>query len=146
MNMFEDKMEEHLPPMAKAIGMSMVEVRDRSCIVCVPYAEHLVGDPDTGVLHGGVITTALDNASGWAIREHEDWLDGLSMATLDIRIDYMRPAEPHQDLLIQAKCFKLGQNVAFVRAFAHQGNHDDPIATSIAAFMLGIPNIQGKNL
>ena len=135
-----------LPPMARALGMSLVEVGDRSCTVKIPYAEHLIGDPDTGVIHGGVITTALDNASGWAIRQHEDWQEGVSMATLDIRIDYMRPAKPHEDLIIQSNCFKLGQNVAFVRAFAHQGNHDDPIATSIAAFMLGTPNTAGKNL
>jgi uncharacterized protein (TIGR00369 family) len=146
MSIVEDKENYELPPMARALGMSMLEVRDRCCIVKVPYAEHLVGDPDTGVIHGGVITTALDNASGWAIREHKDWQDGVSMATLDIRIDYMRPAEPHQDLIIQSNCYKMSQNVAFVRAFAHQGNHDDPIATSVAAFMLGTANTAGKNL
>ena len=126
--------------------MQLLELKARKCIVKVPYAEHLVGDPDTGVLHGGVMTTALDNASGWAIRAHEDWFDGLSMATLDIRIDYMRPAQPHEDLIVESECFKITKNVAFVRAFAHQGDQDDPVATSTAAFMLGTPNTQGRNL
>ena len=144
--MFETKQNAELPPLANAIGMELVEIKDRSCIVKVPYAAHLVGDPDTGVLHGGVITTALDNASGWAIRVHEDWVEGLSMATLDIRIDYMHPAVPHKDLIVQSTCYKMSKNVAFVRAFAHQGDHDDPVATSVAAFMMGTPNTQGKNL
>ncbi len=135
-----------LPPLAQAIGMESVETENGLCIVKIPYAEHLVGDPDTGVVHGGVITTALDNASGWAIREHKDWVEGQSMATLDIRIDYMHPALPHQDIIIQASCYKMSKNIAFVRAFAHQGDPADPVATSVAAFMLGTANVQGKNL
>jgi len=144
--MHEAKLNYKVTPLAGAIGMELVEIEDRSCIFKVPYAVHLIGDPDTGVLHGGVITTALDNASGWAIRLHKDWADELSMATLDMRIDYMHPARPHEDLLIQSNCFKMSKNIAFVRAFAHQGDRDDPVATSVAAFMLGMPNIEGKNL
>ena len=128
------------------MGVELVELKDRRCIVRVPYAEHLVGDPDTGVIHGGVITATLDNASGWSVRCHEDWVDGQSMATLDIRIDYMKPAEPHKELLVEAECYKMTRTIAFVRGFAHQGDPDDPVATSVAAFMLGTPNVSGKNL
>ena len=106
----------------------------------VPYAEHLVGDPDTGVIHGGVITSALDNASGWAVRAKGLWEDNMSMATLDLRIDYMRPAKPNVDLLITAECTKMTKTIAFISGLAHQGDESDPIATSVAAFMLGTPN------
>lgn len=119
--------------------MELVSYAHNKVMVRVPYAEHLVGDPDTGVIHGGVITATLDNASGWAIRVRSDSPEMVSMATLDIRIDYMRPAEPHQDLLVEAECFKMTKNVAFVRALAHQGDPTDPVATSIASFMLGTP-------
>ncbi|MFT4632750.1 MAG: hypothetical protein ACJARY_001061 [Candidatus Azotimanducaceae bacterium] len=131
---------ELLPPHGVAIGMTLVDVAGRLCTVRVPYAEHLVGDPDTGIIHGGVITATLDNASGWAVRCHEEWGDDLSMATLDIRIDYMRPAEPHKDLMVQAECYKLSKNIAFVRAVAYQDDVNDQVATSVAAFMLGTPN------
>lgn len=130
----------NLPPHGQAIGMELVSVDGRICTVKVPYAEHLVGDPDTGTIHGGVITATLDNTSGWAIRCREEWQADSSMATLDLRIDYMRPAEPHKDLLVQAECYKLGKNVAFVRALAYQDCPDDPVATSVAAFMLGTPS------
>jgi len=138
--MFEQSLQ-MLPPHGQAIGMEMVGTEGRVVMVKVPYAEHLVGDPDTGIIHGGVITATLDNASGWAVRCHEQYQEGQSMATLDIRIDYMRPAEPHQDLLVNAECYKLTANIAIVRAQAHQGNLADPIATSVAAFMLGTPNV-----
>ena len=145
MDPFQQKMTE-LSPHAQAIGMELVEAGERRCKVRVPYAPHLVGDPDTGILHGGVITATLDNASGWAVHCHEDWIDGVSMATLDIRIDYMKPATPKQELIVEAECYQMGRSVAFVRALAHQGDRDDPVATSMGAFMLGTPNIQGKNL
>ena len=129
-----------IPPHGAAIGMQMVGQRGQACIVKIPYAEHLVGDPDTGIIHGGVITALLDNASGWAIRCHDAWSPEQGMATLDLRIDYMRPAEPEIDLIAEAECFKMTRNIAFVRAFAHQGDISDPVATSTASFMLGTPN------
>ncbi|HKI74212.1 MAG TPA: PaaI family thioesterase [Pseudomonadales bacterium] len=137
--MVEDPLR-NMPPHGQAIGMELVGYEGHKVTVKVPYGEHLVGDPDTGVIHGGVITATLDNASGWAIRARTDKPEGVSMATLDIRIDYMRPAEPYQDLLVESECFKFTRNVAFVRALAHQGDPEDPIATSIAAFMLGTPS------
>lgn len=135
-----------LPPHAKAVGMTLVGTEPRKCLVKVPYAEHLIGDPDTGVIHGGVITATLDNASGWSVRCHENWTDGVSMATLDIRIDYMKPAVPGEDLYVEAECYRMGRSVAFVRALAYHGDKSDPVASSVGAFMLGTPNQQGRNL
>lgn len=133
--------DDHLAqiPHAAAIGMTMVSRGDKSCIVRVPYAEHLVGDPDTGVIHGGVITTLLDNASGMAVRSGSDAADERSMATLDLRIDYMRPAQPREDLFAEAHCYRMTSNVAFVRAIAYHADRSDPIASSVATFMLGTP-------
>jgi len=129
-----------VPAFGEAIGMTVDNVEGSRLTVRVPYAEHLVGDPDTGVIHGGVITAALDNASGWAIRVGGEWEEGMSMATLDLRIDYMKPATPNEDLLVTAECFKETKTIAFVRATAYHDSPDDPVATSIAAFMKGTPN------
>lgn len=127
-------------PHGTAIGIEFQANDGQALLVRVPYAEHLIGDPDTGVIHGGVITAALDNASGWSVRLAKDWQEGMSMATLDLRIDYMKPATPKQDLYIKASCFKQTRSVAFVRAVAFHTSEDDPVATSAATFMLGTPN------
>jgi uncharacterized protein (TIGR00369 family) len=124
-------------PHAAAIGMQTVTRNDGHCIVRVPWAEHLVGDPDTGVLHGGVITAVLDNASGMAVRREGLPPEQHTIATLDLRIDYMRPARAGADLLVQADCTRMTRSIAFVRAVAHDGDLEDPVATSVAAFMLG---------
>ncbi len=144
------ELEDHLSqiPHAAAIGMSMVSRGANTCVVRVPYAEHLVGDPDTGVIHGGVITALLDNASGMAVRSDgvagrsDDGAAGeeRSMATLDLRIDYMRPAQPREDLFAEAHCYRMTSNVAFVRAIAYHSDRNDPIASSVATFMLGTPS------
>lgn len=137
------QLEDHLAhiPHAAAIGMQLVSRSDGVCIVRVPYAEHLVGDPDTGVVHGGVITALLDNASGMAVRSGGVApSEERSMATLDLRIDYMRPAQPREDLIAEAECYRMTSNVAFVRAIAYQSNRNDPIASSVATFMLGTSN------
>ncbi len=139
MSMFEEGLH-GMPPHGEAIGMVLAGRNGRKILVKVPYAAHLVGDPDTGVIHGGVITATLDNASGWAVRCHEDWGDGLSMATLDIRIDYMKPAVPDQALMVEAECFRMTRNIAFVRALAFHDDPEDLIASSMASFMLGTPS------
>jgi len=126
-----------LPPHGKAIGIELVSHGDRRCRLKLPYAEHLVGDPDTGIIHGGVITALLDNASGWAVRGDEAWDPASGMATLDLRIDYMRSALPNIDLIADAECYKITRSVAFVRAIAHQGDIEDLVASSVASFMLG---------
>jgi len=122
-------------PHARAIGMTLVKHDASGSVVRVPYAEHLVGDPDTGVVHGGVLTALLDNTCGLAVRPPDG--EAVSIATLDLRIDYMAPAEPHKDIFAEAICYKRTRNIAFVRASAYQDSPAEPIATCVAAFMLG---------
>lgn len=126
-------------PHARALGMKLVDYRDGHAIVRVPYSDHLVGDPDSGVIHGGVITAVLDNASGMAVPRLQLTPEQRAIATLDLRIDYMRAATPHQDLLVEAECYQLTRSIAFVRARAWQDTDADEqlIASSVATFMLG---------
>ena len=142
-------------PHARAIGMTLVRHDGSGCVVRVPYAAHLVGDPDTGVVHGGVLTALLDNACGMAVRSPSERQAEdssavppvlaeqaeVSMATLDLRIDYMGAAEPHRDILAEAVCFKRTRHIAFVRATAYQSSVEEPIATCVASFMRGTSNV-----
>ena len=106
----------------------------RSATMRVPWSEDLVGDPDTGVVHGGVITTLLDHTSGAAVMAALK--EPIAIATLDLRIDYMRPATPRELITASVECLKVGRDIAFVRGVAYQGAKDDPIAIATGAFML----------
>ena len=121
-------------PFAKAIGMEILDAREGEAWIRVPYDEKLIGNPDTGVIHGGVITSALDNVSGVAVQLALP--ERMSIATLDLRIDYMKPATPHKDLTAHAQCYKVTRNIAFVRGTAYHSDIEDPIATCVGAFML----------
>ena len=84
----------------------------------VPWREDLVGDPDTGVLSGGLVTTLLDHVGGLAVWTAMGRFE--SIATLDLRVDYMRAAEARRDLIAEARCYRLTRSVAFVRAWAFE--------------------------
>jgi uncharacterized protein (TIGR00369 family) len=99
-----------------------------------PWREDLVGDPDTGVLSGGLVTTLLDHVGGLAV-----WI-ALGrfepIATLDLRVDYMRAAEARRDLIAEARCYHLTRSIAFVRAWAFEDSPEDPVAAAQSAYML----------
>jgi len=124
-------------PQAVALGMETVSWEGPAATLRVPYKPELVGDPDTGVIAGGVVTTLLDHACGQAVMAALG--APAPIATLDLRIDYMRAAEPGLDIFARAHCYKLTRSIAFVRAAAYDRDHEDPVATAQAAFMLTGP-------
>ncbi len=124
-------------PHARALGLELVE-RDPvtgRCVLRLPWREELVGDPTTGVVHGGVITTLLDTlgaACGIARGIH---LQG----TLDLRIDYLRSAAPKLDLFGEAECYRVTRQIVFVRGLCHQGERERAIAHLTATFIRRAP-------
>lgn len=120
-------------PHAKFLGIKFVAVDIGRATLSLPYDEKLVGNAETKVLHGGVLTALLDQASGLAAVSSFD--DMLPVATLDLRIDYMRAATPGKTIIAEAHAYKATRHIAFVRATAHEGDIDNPVASSQASFM-----------
>src|SRR5436190_22130077 len=116
-------------PHTRALGMEIVEVWPAEALFRLPYDPKLVGNPDTGVLHGGAITALLDGASGAAVFAALAELGPI--ATIDLRIDYLRPAEVGRAVMARATCYKMTRNVAFTRAVAYHEDPADPIAHSV---------------
>jgi uncharacterized protein (TIGR00369 family) len=121
-------------PFSREIGMRLHQAEGGVAVVSVPYDARLVGDPETGVLHGGVITALLDTACGWAVLAGAAKLK--STATLDLRIDYMRPATPRETVFARAECYRLTRSIGFARAVAYHSDPRDPVATAQGAFIL----------
>jgi uncharacterized protein (TIGR00369 family) len=117
-----------------ALGLEILDLGPDWACFRLPYAAHLVGNPETGVLHGGAITAMLDACSGAAV--FAAMPTPQPIATLDLRIDYLRPGAPGQDVLARATCYRVTRNVAFTRAVAYHDDPDDPIAAAAGTFML----------
>ena len=118
-----------------ALDITMVGRAEAQATMRLPYNEKLIGNPSTRVLHGGAITTLVDTASGASVIMK---LGGPQpIATLDLRLDYLKRATPGEDVLATADCYRISRNLAFVRSIAyHEGEQDSPIVASSATFML----------
>ena len=117
-----------------ALGFAYEGLEGDRVRIRVPWRADLVGDPHTGVLAGGLVTTLLDHVGGLAV-----WvaLKGFQpIATLDLRVDYMRAAAPGVDLVAEARCYRLTRHIAFVRAWAFEVSPEDPVAASQAAYVV----------
>ena len=125
---------ESLPHNAK-LGIRMVELAPGRCTTYIEFRPELVGDPSRGVLHGGVVTTLIDATAGAAV--YTSIPEGTSLATLDMRIDYLKPAEPHKRLYASADLYRLTRRIAFVRASAYQDEPGNQVAHCAASFMIG---------
>ncbi len=123
-------------PHNRALGLEMVALEDGEATMRLPYSLDLVGNPETGVLHGGPISSLMDACCGAAV--FMKLPSPVPIATLDLRIDYLRPATAREDVLARAVCFRLSRNVAFVRGVAYHAEtgEADPIASAAGAFML----------
>jgi len=117
-----------------ALGFAFDGVDGDRVRIRVPWREDLVGDPETGVLSGGLVTTLLDHVGGLATWVALGRFE--SLATLDLRVDYMRAAASRRDLIAEARCYRLTRSVAFVRAWAFEDTAEDPVAAAQSAYML----------
>jgi len=119
-------------PHCKALGIKLDTMGGGQADLVLPYGPHLIGDPDTGIVHGGAVSTVIDTCCGTAVMCHPD-IQGVT-ATIDLRIDYMRAATPGQAIRTSAVCHHVGRSVAFVRAVATDDDAERPVATAAGAF------------
>lgn len=101
--------------------------------IVLPYDESLVGDPARGVLASGPVIAMMDVATSCAIWQREGRF--IPQATLDLRVDYLRPATPGHAVHGRGECYRVTRSIAFVRGQAHDGDPADPIAHVAGTFM-----------
>ncbi|MEX0603110.1 MAG: PaaI family thioesterase [Marinobacter sp.] len=114
------------------LGLTVTEATEAHLTLCLPYSRKIIGNPDTGVIHGGAITTLMDTASGSVMLCVFD--DFELCPTLDLRVDYMRPAEPGLPVYARAEPYRVTRNIIFTRCEAFQ-NNGNVIAQCVGTFM-----------
>jgi uncharacterized protein (TIGR00369 family) len=130
-----------LIPHALALGIETVHATRGMAIMRLPYDERLIGNPENGVLHGGAVTTLIDTVCGLAAVSMPEVPK--RVATLDLRIDYLRPATPKRPLFARAEVYKSTRQIAFLRASAYQDGPGDLVAAAAGTFMFVGPRPTG---
>ena len=123
-------------PHARALKLRLRDMGEGMVEMEMPWDPQLVGDPATGVIHGGAVSTLMDTCCGTAVMTHPKARG--STATIDLRIEYMRAATPGQTIVTRAVCHHITRNVAFVRATATDDDTGTPVATASGSFTVGL--------
>jgi uncharacterized protein (TIGR00369 family) len=117
-----------------ALGLRFVAIGSDWCEFAIDYDRRLVSDAQSGILASGPIVSLMDTAAGFAVWAKRGGTG--AQATLDLRIDYLRPSHPGQTVTGRVECYRLTRRIAFVRGVAHDGDPADPVAHLAATYMI----------
>ena len=120
-------------PHLQALGIGFRAMGPDWAELEMPYAPQLVAYPETGVIASGAVFSLMDSAAGFSVIVKHGKFE--PHATLDLRCDYLRPAQPGKTVIGRAECYKITRRMAFVRGIAHDGEPGHPIAHIAGTFM-----------
>lgn len=131
-----------ISPYARELGLVLESDEPQWCVLRVPFSTRFAASQSSTAPHGAVVTALLDSCFGLAVLTRVQMLKGI--ATLDLRIDHLSTPLPDKDLLGGAVCYKITQELAFLRGCAYYEEPGDPIATATATFMFTAAKLEGE--
>ena len=136
------RMFEQVIPFNRVLGLKLDSLDPKAPRLRFDMRPELVGNPVRQILHGGVISAALDVVGGLAIalasiasKPEETPRHFPNIGTIDLRVDYLRPGRG-QYFIATGRVVRLGGRVAV----AHTelvNDQDEQIATGSAAYIVG---------
>lgn len=133
-------------PFNRHIGLKYQSVSEDEVIITFAMKPELIGNYMQGILHGGVISSALDMVGGTMAAvgilndnpaTHLDQLKQklAKLSTIDIRVDYLRPGRG-ETFYAKAKLLRAGKKVAVVR-MELLNEKETQIAVATGTYMVG---------
>ena len=117
---------EELVPIHKFLGVELLEIRQGYAKVKVPFREEVIGDFMRRRWHGGIIATIMDSVGGIAGGTYATSPKD-KMATIDLRVDYLKPAEASA-IIVEGEIVRLGKSILVTRMKAYQEGNDELIS------------------
>jgi uncharacterized protein (TIGR00369 family) len=121
-------------PFHQWLGLSVVAVGEDSIEIRATWREEWAVNKERGITHGGILAALIDLAADWAMVKQT----GRGVPTIDLRVDYHRPAMAG-DLIAHGKVVRAGTQ--FATAEAHIFDlHGKLIASGRGTYLTAPPS------
>ena len=118
----------------QALGLEFRDAGEDWVELALPWKEQLVGVTESGILASGAIVSLLDTCGGASVWQTLGKFQ--PAVTIDLRLDYLRPALKGETVIARCKVDKMTRQIAFVSGLAHTGDDQRPVARAVGTFML----------
>jgi len=118
----------------QALGLEFRAAGDNWVELALPWREELVGMADSGILASGAIVSLVDTCGGASVWQALGRFQ--PAVTIDLRLDYLRPALKGETVIARCTCDKMTRQIAFVSGIAHTGDASRPVARAVGTFMI----------
>ncbi|WP_265570632.1 PaaI family thioesterase [Sphingomicrobium nitratireducens] len=117
----------------KAIGLEFSDCGEGWVELEMEGRPELVGVPEENIISSGAMISLVDTCAGSALWHKLGKFEPI--VTVDLRLDYLRPAFAGETLYARCECYKMTRSIAFVRGIVHTGERDRPVAHVAGTFM-----------
>jgi acyl-coenzyme A thioesterase 13 len=131
---------EHTPsPFVQMIGAKLEEWREG--YVCMSLVVEEKHTNPNGVMHGGVLTTLMDETLGAVIATIRgmDVMQRAPHSTVEMNVSFLSSARPGDEIVVEGRALKVGRSVAFGEAEARRRGSDDLIAKGRFTYVIAGP-------
>ena len=117
-----EAVERPASPFVELIGGRMEEWREGYVRMSLTLAPHHTNP--NGVMHGGVVTTLMDEALGQVVASVRglETMFAAPHATVEMSASFLAGARPGDRIEVEARVLRLGRRVAFGEAEARRGD------------------------
>lgn len=133
---FLDTLRQFYPgfsPHTAECGLVITALSTEAATLELPSRQDWLGNADSGRFNPGIISVLIDSTAGLSVLARAGQRE--TIATLDLRTDYLRPAFIGSSVFCTARCIRMTRSIAFVHAMVWQNDEHAPIATAQAVFM-----------
>ena len=146
LQLYREMHGDEVVPFNRILGLRLESMDEHSVCMKFEMKKELIGNIVGKILHGGVISAALDTAGGFmaglGIMKETDGLHDeqimkriLRMGTIDLRVDYLRPGQGKY-FLVTGSIMRMGKKVAVTRMKLHN-DKGSLIAVGTGTYMVG---------
>lgn len=126
---------EELIPFNKFLGMKLIDINENFAKAKLPFRKEFIGDPRANRLHGGISATFMDVIGGIAAMTVLESVDD-KIATVDMRVDYLRPGKA-EDIFAESKIIRKGSRLVVTEMkLFHESAQKKLIATAKGVYSI----------